>query len=172
MGTVEFKKSLLNIYYCEQSGEAFYATLLAETDDDNEDLILPALLQLKTEGKAGVRPFIIKYGLLAHDNPKSISGGVETANKLANGNWRSKFEAMVAIIKQQGLPKYEGPMEKVNIEEDLEATKLAQFVDAHERVILQVCEIVNGILNPASPLDDFLRFPISSGPRLLNEESQ
>ena len=80
---------------------------------------------------------------------------------------------MVAIIKQQGLPEYEGLMEKANLEEDPEAAELAEFVGAHERVILEVCEnVVNGVLNPASPLDDFLHFPISAGPRLLNEENQ
>ena len=42
MVSVEFKESLLNVYYGEQFGEAFYATLLAETDDDNEKLILTA----------------------------------------------------------------------------------------------------------------------------------
>lgn len=173
MVSFEFKESLLNVYYGEQFGEAFYATLLAETDDDNEKLILTALLQLETEGKARVRPFIVKYGLPAHDNPKSISGGFETAKNLANENWQSKFEAMVAIIKQQGLPEYEGLMEKVNPEEDPEAAELAEFVGAHERVILEVCEnVVNGVLNPASPLDDFLHFPISAGSRLLNEENQ
>ena len=170
---VELKESLLNVYYGEQFGEAFYATLLAETSDDKEKVILTALLQLETEGKARVRPFIVKYGLPAHDNPKSISGGVETAKNLTNKNWKSKFEAMVAIIKQQGLPEYEGLMEKANPEEDPEAAELAKFVGAHERVILEVCEnVVNGVLNPASPLDDFLHFPISAGPRLLNEENQ
>ena len=173
MVSVEFKESLLNVYYGEQFGEAFYATLLAETDDDNEKLILTALLQLETEGKARVRPFIVKYGLPAHDNAKSISGGVETAKNLANENWQGKFEAMVAIIKQQGLPEYEGLMAKVNPEEDPEAAELAEFFGAHERVILEVCEnVVNGVLNPASPLDDFLHFPISTGARLSNEENQ
>ena len=173
MSSVEFKESPLNVYYGEQLGEAFYATLLAETDDDNEKLILTELLQLETEDKARVRPFIVRYGLSAHDNPKSISAGVETAKNLTNKNWKSKFEAMVAIIKQQGLPEYEGLMEKANPEEDPEAAELAKFVGAHERVILEVCEnVVNGVLNPASPLDDFLHFPISAGPRLLNEENQ
>ena len=64
-------------------------------------------------------------------------------------------------------------MEKVNPEEDPEAAELAEFAGAHERVILEVCEnVVNGVLNPASPLDDFLHFPISAGSRLLNEENQ
>ena len=170
---VEFKESLLNVYYGEQFGEAFYATLLAETSNDIEKAILTALLQLETEGKARVRPFIVKYGLPTHDNPKSISAGVETAENLANENWQSKFEAMVSIIKEQGLPEYEGLMEKVNPKEDPEAGELAEFVGAHERVILEVCEnVVKGVLNPASPLDDFLYFPIGADPCLSNEESQ
>ena len=169
MGSVEFKESLLNVYYGEQFGEAFYATPLAETDDDNEKLVLTTPVQLETEGKAIVRPFIVRYGLPAHDNPKSISAGVETANNLANENWRSKFEAMASSIKEQGLPKYEGLMEKVNSEEGPEAGELAEFVCAHERVNLEVCEnVVNGVLNPASPLYDFLRFPIYACPRALN----
>ena len=173
MSSVEFRESLLNVYYGEQFGEAFYATLLAETENEIEKLILTTLLQLETEGKARVRPFIVKYGLPAHDNPKSISGGVETAKNLANENWQSKFEAMVFINNEQGLPEHEGLMEKVNPEEDLEAIELAEFVGAHERVILGMYEnVVNRVLNPAGPLDDFLRFPISAGPRVLNEEDQ
>ena len=60
MSSVEFKESILNVYYGEQFGEAFYAMLLAETDNEIEKLILTALLQLETEGKARVRPFIVK----------------------------------------------------------------------------------------------------------------
>jgi len=159
--SADFKESLLNVYHGEQFGEAFYSTLLADTDDDNEKVILAALLQLETEGKARVRPFIVKYGLPAHDNPKSISGGVETAKSLSNENWKSKFEAMVAIIKKQGLPEYEGLKEKVIPEENPEAAELAEFVAAHERVILEVCEnVVNGVSKPTSPLDIFLHFPV------------
>ena len=169
--SAEFKENLLNVYRGEQFGEAFYATLLAETDDENEVVILAALLQLETEGKARVRPFIIKYGLPAYDNPNSIAGGVETARGLANESWRSKFAAMAAIIKEQGLPQYEGLLEKVIPEEEPEAAELAEFVAAHERVILEVCEnVVNGTPNPTSPLDDFLHFPIVSRTRLSNEE--
>tara|TARA_Y100001958_G_C21240397_1_gene567904 strand:- start:479 stop:1009 length:531 start_codon:yes stop_codon:yes gene_type:complete len=168
----EFKENLLNVYRGEQFGEAFYATLLAETDDENEVVILAALLQLETEGKARVRPFIVKYGLPAYDNPNSIAGGVETARGLENESWRNKFEAMAAIIREQGLPQYEGLLEKVIPEEEPEAAELAEFVAAHERVILEVCEnVVNGTPNPTSPLDDFLHFPIASRTRLSNEEN-
>ena len=73
----EFKESLLNIYHGEQFGEAFYAALLAETDDENEKVILAALLQLETEGKARLRPFIVKYGLPAFDDANSIASGVK-----------------------------------------------------------------------------------------------
>tara|TARA_B100000886_G_scaffold227406_1_gene158528 strand:- start:718 stop:849 length:132 start_codon:yes stop_codon:yes gene_type:complete len=41
LSSVEFKESLLNVYYGEQFGEAFNTKLFAETDDDirflNED---------------------------------------------------------------------------------------------------------------------------------------
>ena len=166
----EFKESLLNIYHGEQFGEAFYATL-AEADDKSEKVILAALLQLETEGKA-IRsgPFIVKYGLPAYDNPDSIAGGVKTARRLANEAWQSKFAAMVDIITEQGLPEYEGLWEKVSPEEDPEAAELAKFVGAHERVILEVCEnVVKGVPNPASPLDDFLNFPIGAHTLMSNK---
>lgn len=167
----EFKESLLNIYHGEQFGEAFYATLLAETDDENEKLILAALLQLETEGKARLRPFIVKYGLPAYDDSNSIAGGVKTARRLVNEVWQSKFAAMVDIIKEQGLPEYEGLWEKVIPEDDPEAAELAKFVGAHERIILLVCEnVVNGVPNPTSPLDNFLHFPISEGSSISNKE--
>lgn len=169
----ELKESLLNIYHGEQFGEAFYATLLAEADDESEKVILAALLQLETEGKARVRPFIVKYGLPAYDNPDSIAGGVKTARRLVNEAWQSKFAAMVDIIKEQGLPEYEGLWEKVCPEEDPEAAELAKFVGAHERVILEVCEnVVNGVPNPASPLDDFLNFPIGADSLMSNKEQK
>ncbi len=169
----EFKESLLNIYHGEQFGEAFYATLLAEAEDESEKVILAALLQLETEGKARVRPFIVKYGLPAYDNPDSIAGGVKTAKRLANETWQSKFEVMVDIIKEQGLPEYEGLWEKVSPEEDPEAAELAKFVGAHERVIFEVCKnVVNGVPNPASPLDDFLNFPIDTHAPMSNEEQK
>ena len=68
---------------------------------------------------------------------------------------------MVAIIKKQGLPEYEGLKDKVIPEDNPEAAELAEFVAAHERVILEVCEnVVNGVSKPTSPLDIFLHFPV------------
>ena len=167
----EFKESLLSIYHGEQFGEAFYATLLAETDDENEKVILAALLQLETEGKARIRPFIVKYGLPACDDSNSIAGGVKTARRLVNEAWRDKFAAMVDIIKEHGLPEYEGLWGKVTPEDDPEAAELAKFVGAHERIILLVCEnVVNGVPNPTSPLNNFLHFPISESSSISNKD--
>ena len=76
-------------------------------------------------------------------------------------------------IKEQRLPKYEGLMEEVNPEKGPEAGELAEVVGAYDRVIREVCEnVVIGAPYPGSHLADFLHFPISAGPCLLNEENQ
>lgn len=158
-----FKKSLLNIYYGEQFGEAFYATLLADATDENECAILAALLQLETEGKAKVRPLLAKYGLPLHDNPATIQSGVEMAQNMAKEDWQTKFKMMSAIIKEQGLPEYEGLIAKLSPDQDDEAAAFAAFIGEHERLILQVCEnVVQSVPNPTAPLDDFLHFPLGS----------
>ena len=93
------------------------------------------------------------------------SGGVKTARRLVNEVWQSKFAAMVDIIKEQGLPEYEGLWEKVIPEDDPEAAELAKFVGAHERIILLVCEnVVNKVPNPTSPLDNFLHLQLVKAP--------
>lgn len=158
-----YRDSLLGVYHGEQFGEAFLATLLKFTENDEQDFILGSLLQLETEGKAKVRPLLARLGASLEDDPKSIERGVRMACDMSQMGWQDKFKAMAAGIKEHGLPQYEALMEMDFADEDAEAYQTALFIGEHERVILQVCEnIVADTPNPTLPLADFLDFPLSS----------
>lgn len=157
-----FKDSLLEVYYGEQFGEAFFSTLLQHAENDEQSCILGALLQLETEGKVKVRPLLARLGLPLNDDAKSIARGVSMAETMLNTPWTEKFSAMADGIKAHGLPQYEALADMVSADDDAEAHQVASFIGAHERVILQVCEnIAAGAPDPAAPLATFLDFPLT-----------
>ncbi len=161
MANQKFKDALLEIYHGEQLGEAFFSTLLQEAENDHQHYILGALLQLETEGKAKIRPVLVRYGLSLSDNTQSIAEGVKSAQEMQAMPWSEKFAAMAAYVKAQALPQYEALAGMVGEDEDEEARQIAHFLGEHERRVLAVAEnVVAGDNDPAAVLMDFLHFPL------------
>ena len=63
-----FKECLSEVYLGEQAGEMIFESMLAMAEDDKQRYIFSNMLQLETEGKAIMRPLLVKLGIPIEEN--------------------------------------------------------------------------------------------------------
>ena len=64
----EFKECLLDVYLGEQAGEMIFESMLTMTEDESQRYIISNMLQLETEGKAIMRPLLVRLGMPIEEN--------------------------------------------------------------------------------------------------------
>ena len=137
-----------------------FESMLAMAEDDNQRYIFSNMLQLETEGKAIMRPLLVKLGLPIEENKSLRNQGLEIAESFKGMSFKEQFENIHQSVKNIYLPQYEELSTLVD-EEDSEAFFIANFMGEHERSILLAAEnIIKDKPNPVQPIKDLLRFPI------------
>ncbi len=156
-----FKECLIEIYIGEQHGEAIFDTLLPKAQNDEQRFILSSLLQLETEGKARIRPILMKYDLSMVEHPDSKSYGKSAVEPLKDMSWTEQFAAMAKAIESVFLPKYQRLAKLVTEEEDAQAYELAKFMGDHEYALMVTSEnIAVGRADSIAPVVELLQFPL------------
>jgi hypothetical protein len=157
----DFKECLLDVYQGEQTGEVAFELMLHGAEDNEQRYILGSLMQLETEGKAIIRPILLKCGLSMLDIPDSRSNGANAANQMNQMPWAERFAATAELVKSNFLPRYEELATLVSLEEDPDAFKVANFMGDHERALIATSEkIALGDANPTAPVVELLHFPL------------
>ena len=157
----EYMECLTDLYRGEQVGEAIFETILKTAESNEQRYILGSMLQFETEGKAIIRPMLMKFGLPVDEIPSARTEGTKAAEGLRDMSWTQQFDAMAKSIQAIFLPKYERLSTLITKEEDAEAWKLAKFMADHERAIMNASEnIAAGAANPIAPIVDLLHFPL------------
>jgi hypothetical protein len=137
-----------------------FESMLAMAEDNNQRYIFSNMLQLETEGKAIMRPLLVKLGLPIEENKSLRNQGLEIAESFKGMSFKEQFENIHQSVKNIYLPQYEELSTLVD-EEDSEAFFIANFMGEHERSILLAAEnIIKDKPNPVQPIKDLLRFPI------------
>ena len=156
----EFKECLLDVYLGEQAGEMIFESMLTMTEDVNQLYIISNMLQLETEGKAIMRPLLVKLGIPIEENKPLRERGIEIADTFRGMPFKEQFENIYQSVKNYYLPQYEELATLVD-EEDSDAFYIANFMGEHERSILLASEnIIKDRPNPVQPIRDILKFPI------------
>ena len=156
----KFKECLLEVYLGEQAGEMIFESLLAMTEDDDQRYIFSNMLQLETEGKAIMRPLLVKLGIPIEENITLRNQGLEMAESFKGITFKEQFENIYQSVKNYYLPQYEELSALVD-EEDSEAYFIANFMGEHERSILLAADnIIKDKQDPVKPVRDLLRFPL------------
>ncbi|GIS74377.1 MAG: hypothetical protein CM1200mP12_00960 [Gammaproteobacteria bacterium] len=157
----KFKECLLEVYLGEQAGEMIFESMLTMAEDDNQRYIfLGICFNLKKEGKAIMRPLLVKLGIPIEENKSLRNQGLEIAENFKGMSFKEQFENIYQSVKDYYLPQYEELSTLVD-EEDSEACFIANFMGEHERSILLASEnIIKDKPNPVQPIRDLLRFPI------------
>ena len=157
----KFKECLLEVYLGEQAGEMIFEAMLPKAEDENQRYIFSNMLQLETEGKAIMRPLLVKLGIPIEENKLLRQQGLEIAETFAGMTFKEQFENIYQSVKNHYLPMYEELSTLIDEEEDKEAYFIAKFMGDHERSILLASEnIINDVSDPVQPIRDLLRFPI------------
>ena len=158
----KFKECLLEVYLGEQAGEMIFEAMLPKAEDENQRYIFSNMLQLETEGKAIMRPLLVKLDIPIEENKLLRQQSLEIAENFVGMTFKEQFENIYQSVKNHYLPQYEELLTLVNEEEDDdEAFFIANFMGDHERSILLASEnIINDVSDPVQPIRDLLRFPI------------
>ena len=156
----KFKECLSEVYLGEQAGEMIFDSLLTMAEDDDQRYIFSNMLQLETEGKAIMRPLLVKLSIPIEENITLRNQGLEMAESFKGITFKEQFENIYQSVKNYYLPQYEELSALVD-EEDSEAYFIANFMGEHERSILLAADnIIKDKPNPVQPIRDLLRFPI------------
>ena len=156
----KFKECLSEVYLGEQAGEMIFNSLLTMAEDDDQRYIFSNMLQLETEGKAIMRPLLVKLGIQIEENITLRNQGLEMAESFKGITFKEQFENIYQSVKNYYLPQYEELSALVD-EEDSEAYFIANFMGEHERSILLAADnIIKDKQDPVKPVRDLLRFPL------------
>ncbi len=156
----KFKECLTEVYLGEQAGEMIFDSLLTMAEDDDQRYIFSNMLQLETEGKAIMRPLLVKLGIPIEENITLRNQGLEMAESFKGITFKEQFENIYQSVKNYYLPQYEELSALVD-EEDSEACFIANFMGEHERSILLAADnIIKDKQDPVKPIRDLLRFPL------------
>ena len=156
----KFKECLSEVYLGEQAGEMIFDSLLTMAEDDDQRYIFSNMLQLETEGKAIMRPLLVKLGIPIEENITLRNQGLEMAESFKGITFKEQFENIYQSVKNYYLPQYEELSTLVD-EEDSEACFIANFMGEHERSILLAADnIIKDKQDPVKPIRDLLRFPL------------
>jgi hypothetical protein len=107
MNSSEYLKGVADLYQSEVLGEAFFSRMasLATTDEQRHKFYV--LLQLETETKARLRPFVAHLGLsLVEDEAYRIEG-TNIANTLGALQWPEFVTALEGELSKY-VARYEG----------------------------------------------------------------
>ena len=156
----KFKECLSEVYLGEQAGEMIFDSLLTMAEDDDQRYIFSNMLQLETEGKAIMRPLLVKLGIPIEENITLRNQGLEMAESFKGITFKEQFENIYQSVKNYYLPQYEELSALVD-EEDSEAYFIANFMGEHERSILLAADnVIKDKQDPVKPVRDLLRFPL------------
>ena len=157
----KFRECLLEVYLGEQAGEMIFEAMLPMAEDNNQRYIFSNMLQLETEGKAIMRPLLVKLDIPIEENKLLRQQGLEIAENFRGMSFKEQFENIYQSVKNHYLPMYEELSTLIDEEEDKEAYFIANFMGDHERSILLASEnIIKNVPDPVRPIRDLLRFPI------------
>src|SRR5262245_17170969 len=95
MATKAFQECLVDVYRGEVSGEAAFASMLGTADGVEQQYVVGTLLQLETEGKALLRPLLVRLGLSMLEDPDTRAAGAAGGAQLGSVPWVECFAALL-----------------------------------------------------------------------------
>ena len=99
MSITEYPACVHELYQSEVLGEAIFLALLKVAKNEREKYHFGTALQLETETKARLRPFMFKYGFdLVEDQDSELSDGIVAAYQEAS--WVEFLAGLKPLVNQ------------------------------------------------------------------------
>ena len=161
MATKEFQECLIDVYRGEITGEVAFESMLAVADNQDQRYVFGTMLQFETEGKALIRPLLMRFGLSLLEDPSGRADGAAASAQMNSLPWVDRFATMHEIVTTSYLPRYEELATLISADEDPEAARIAKFMGDHERALVELAtNVMAGSSDPAAPVAKLLNFPL------------
>ena len=151
MDREKYLAGVTELYQGEVEGEGLFSTLLGTCPAEHAYGVA-LLLQLESEAKARLRPFLWRLGISLVENETMRAAGIEFANKLKGMSWRAAMLELAELAKPF-RDRYRA-LEAVAPEED---KPYVSFMVAHEITVIRYAEFqaadnakaaIEEVLNP------------------------
>ena len=100
-----FSAELRELYDGELLGEAFFESLLQFYEDRTQKRKLYIALQLESETKTRLRPFLLDAGLELNDNGEARKTGYDLAQSFKGKSWEDAMNMLLQIL-QPAVERY------------------------------------------------------------------
>jgi len=156
MSEANYPECLRELYESEIFGEALTLALLAVAKNERERLHHATLLQLETETKARLRPFLYKHGISLSED-MDLTPVPQLVSAYENSSWKEFMGVTIPVVKQY-LSRFE-EIAKAGPEEDQE---YLQSMVRHESAILQWMEMeaAGSTEGSLDAINEQLHFPL------------
>jgi hypothetical protein len=134
MSGAPHQAALQEFYQGEILGEAMFDSMLKSARDEAERYKIALMLQLETETKARLRPFLLAEGVPLQEDPAMRPEGERFASELEAATWSEKMHALADSIGKTWLPRYR--QLTVSLPPTLRA--VGESMVAHEQALLEM----------------------------------
>lgn len=98
MERAEFLAGVAELYEGEVIGEGLFSRMLAACADEHR-VAMASLLQLESEAKVRLRPFLTRLGLSVVEDETKRAAGAEFASRLNAMSWPEAMRALAELSK-------------------------------------------------------------------------
>src|SRR5262245_66313468 len=123
MAAKEVPECAVDLARGEGAGEAAFEAMLGNADGVQQRYVIGSLLQFETEGKAIIRPLLMRLGLSMLEDAEGRAGGAAGGAHLGSLPWVERFVTLRSLVEANYLPRYLELGTLVSAEEDREAAR-------------------------------------------------
>lgn len=157
-----YAEALQEFYSGEVLGEALYSALLAASASESEGLKMAALLQLETETKARLRPYLLAAGVSVVEEAADRDKGQALAAYFGSLPWGERLEGLRTLVLDQVVPRYRKFADAARARERADEEALCLGMVEHELAQVEFfSHELAGDENPLVSIERLLKFPIS-----------
>jgi hypothetical protein len=161
MGT--YAEALTEFYNGEVTGEAIYSNLLSWAKDEDQRLKLAAILQLETETKAWLRPYLLAKGLSIEERAEDREKGAGIAAQVKALDWTQLMAVTKNAIEKQLVPFYQSFADAAKARGKADEEAVCLYMVEHERAqgVFAERELAGKTRREAlEPITRQLKFPL------------
>jgi hypothetical protein len=122
----------MTVYQGEVLGEALFSALAANADTPIRYRQFAAMLQLETEAKARLRPFLIRLGLSVVEDEKFRAEGYRAAERLAALSWPDFLDTF-----EREIAEYRDLYQAIADRAPAEDHEALQAMANHEKIFIR-----------------------------------
>src|SRR5208337_3702292 len=158
MADSAFLKGVVELYQGESMGEVLFGELLRTAENDDQRYKLGTLLQMESETKVRLRPWLFRHRLDLSGDAAVRAEGLSIAENLGRMIWLQKITAMHDAMRDRIIPRYK----EIAAIAPAEDQEMARSMVEHESALLEMArrEMSGMADRSAEPVVALLKCPL------------